>query len=332
MSDSEITVTAAQFAQKLKEEHPQYANVADDGQLDMIEGFIQKNPQYRARYAMREDGTTLVSVSWNIPELTPAPNADLPAGAATSVSATPSSAPIDKPIAATAAEESTQTNSRAGIDSGTTVGGRYAARRAAISKEFGAAKEVNAARHPERDSFDEPVKYCAHCGQQNLEDYSFCMRCGQPFDQSDVVSTPVQRKWKRTSEQPSKPPAIVSTPEQSQRGIDQQMRSFDKSKLTTQQKLYFQQEYDKQNRNPSTALVLALLLGGLGAHRFYLGEMGWGVAYVLFSWTFIPAIVALIECFSIRNRTEKYNERCAEEILNKMAVIFSEPETALALR
>ena len=114
--------------------------------------------------------------------------------------------------------------------------------------------------------------------------------------------------------------------------IDQQMRSFDKSKLTTQQKLYFQQEYDKQSRNPSTALVLALLLGGLGAHRFYLGEMGWGVAYIVFCWTFIPVLVAFVECFFIRSRTKKYNERCAEDILAKMSVIFSEPEIAVAMR
>jgi TM2 domain-containing membrane protein YozV len=38
-----------------------------------------------------------------------------------------------------------------------------------------------------------------------------------------------------------------------------------------------------------------LLLGGVGAHKFYLGQTGWGVLYLLFCWTFIPAIVGLIE-------------------------------------
>ncbi len=95
-----------------------------------------------------------------------------------------------------------------------------------------------------------------------------------------------------------------------------------KRKLTQQQKLYFQQEYDKAVRNPSTALVLALLLGGVGGHRFYLRQWGWEVAYVLFSWTFIPVIVSLGECLVIRNRTGVYNEQCALEILTKMDVIF----------
>ena len=43
-----------------------------------------------------------------------------------------------------------------------------------------------------------------------------------------------------------------------------------------------------------TAGVLALLLGGLGIHRFYLGQW-WGIFYLLFCWTFIPSIVAFIE-------------------------------------
>lgn len=100
-------------------------------------------------------------------------------------------------------------------------------------------------------------------------------------------------------------------------------------KLTTQQKLYFQQEYDKQSRNPSTALILALFLGGLGAHRFYLRQWGWGAAYVLFCWTFVPVFVALVECFLIRGRTEKYNEQTAQQVLDKMDLIFSKPEVAV---
>ena len=43
------------------------------------------------------------------------------------------------------------------------------------------------------------------------------------------------------------------------------------------------------------AIILALFLGGLGAHKFYLGRVAAGVLYLLFFWTFIPAIVAFIE-------------------------------------
>ena len=43
------------------------------------------------------------------------------------------------------------------------------------------------------------------------------------------------------------------------------------------------------------AALLALFLGGFGVHKFYLGRAGWGVVYLLFCWTFIPAIVGFIE-------------------------------------
>lgn len=43
------------------------------------------------------------------------------------------------------------------------------------------------------------------------------------------------------------------------------------------------------------AIILALFLGGLGAHKFYLGRVAAGVLYLIFFWTFIPAIIAFIE-------------------------------------
>jgi TM2 domain-containing membrane protein YozV len=44
-----------------------------------------------------------------------------------------------------------------------------------------------------------------------------------------------------------------------------------------------------------SAALFALLLGGFGAHKFYMGDTGLGVVYLLFCWTLIPRIVSLIE-------------------------------------
>ena len=44
-----------------------------------------------------------------------------------------------------------------------------------------------------------------------------------------------------------------------------------------------------------TAGVLALLLGGIGVHKFYTGAWGWGIVYLLFCLTYIPALMALAE-------------------------------------
>jgi TM2 domain-containing membrane protein YozV len=41
--------------------------------------------------------------------------------------------------------------------------------------------------------------------------------------------------------------------------------------------------------------LLAFFLGAFGIHRFYLGRIGWGVVYLLFCWTGIPAIAGIIE-------------------------------------
>jgi TM2 domain-containing membrane protein YozV len=43
------------------------------------------------------------------------------------------------------------------------------------------------------------------------------------------------------------------------------------------------------------AALLAFFLGGFGLHKFYLGNIFQGILYVLFSWTFIPTIIAWIE-------------------------------------
>ena len=48
-------------------------------------------------------------------------------------------------------------------------------------------------------------------------------------------------------------------------------------------------------RSRTSAAIFAFFLGGLGIHKFYLGQSGAGIVYLLFCWTFIPAIIGFIE-------------------------------------
>jgi TM2 domain-containing membrane protein YozV len=51
-------------------------------------------------------------------------------------------------------------------------------------------------------------------------------------------------------------------------------------------------------KSKGTAAALAILLGGIGLHKFYLNQPGQGILYILFCWTFIPAILGLLEGLS----------------------------------
>ena len=49
------------------------------------------------------------------------------------------------------------------------------------------------------------------------------------------------------------------------------------------------------NKSKIVAFIFAWFLGAFGGHKFYLGRTGWGVLYLVFFWTLIPAVAAFIE-------------------------------------
>ena len=55
----------------------------------------------------------------------------------------------------------------------------------------------------------------------------------------------------------------------------------------------------KGGRDKRTATWLAIILGGIGVHKFYLGERVAGLAYLVLSWTLIPWMVELYEAVHI---------------------------------
>lgn len=67
-------------------------------------------------------------------------------------------------------------------------------------------------------------------------------------------------------------------------------------------------------KSKSTAGVLAIFLGWCGGHKFYLGQAGTGVVYLLFFWTIIPGILGIIEGLNLFGMSQaafdaKYNGR-----------------------
>ncbi len=66
-------------------------------------------------------------------------------------------------------------------------------------------------------------------------------------------------------------------------------------------------------RSKNVAALLALFLGGFGIHRFYLGKVGSGLLYLMFCWTGVPSVIAIITAIyyfflSKESFDKRYNE------------------------
>lgn len=62
-------------------------------------------------------------------------------------------------------------------------------------------------------------------------------------------------------------------------------------------------------KNRGIAIVLALFLGGLGVHRFYVGRIRSGFLYLIFVWTFIPAILGIVDAIRFALMSEEHFQK-----------------------
>lgn len=137
--------------------------------------------------------------------------------------------------------------------------------------------------------------YCPRCGGYSQTGTGICTYCGVPLPQ-----------------QPNAPPIQYQQPVYQQPVYQQPVY---------QQPVYQQPPCYGQPYQPNlpvksklVAALLALFLGGIGVHKFYLGRTGAGIAMLLFCWTFIPSFIAFIDfiillCSSDQAFMQKYNCR-----------------------
>lgn len=67
-------------------------------------------------------------------------------------------------------------------------------------------------------------------------------------------------------------------------------------------------------KNKYVATILALLFGGFGVHKFYLGKTKEGLVYLLLVWTAIPCLLGLIDGIKLLLQSKeafdsKYNDK-----------------------
>lgn len=84
-------------------------------------------------------------------------------------------------------------------------------------------------------------------------------------------------------------------------------------------------------KSKSTAIVLCLFLGGIGMHKFYLNRTFFGVLYLVFCWTFIPALCSLFDLIGlIFQSDEDFNKTYNKVVMHAQTKSPTEELTALA--
>ncbi|MCB2292818.1 TM2 domain-containing protein [Clostridium algoriphilum] len=65
--------------------------------------------------------------------------------------------------------------------------------------------------------------------------------------------------------------------------------------LYQQSRIYTPSSIHDISKSKTTAGILAIIFGGLGVHKFYLGKIKTGIFYLIFCWTYIPEVIGIIE-------------------------------------
>lgn len=135
-----------------------------------------------------------------------------------------------------------------------------------------------------------------------------CPQCGAPID-------PNATECKFCGEK------LVMQQQQTQQ-FQQQPQGQPQINVQIQQPQQPQQIYVGVNpswpvKSKTVAGLLAIFLGGIGIHKFYLGQTGKGVLYLVFCWTCVPAIIAFFSGISMlvsnkENFELKYHVRCSD--------------------
>lgn len=120
------------------------------------------------------------------------------------------------------------------------------------------------------------AKNCPKCGRSST---GFWCECGQDLrNESDTGG--------------NKSSSYVGSPQ-----MDQSIHHYSAQQI-------------KPVREKGITIILALILGGIGVHRFYLGNLKTGLFYLLFCWTFIPVLISFVEIllivFSPKEREQAY--------------------------
>lgn len=122
-----------------------------------------------------------------------------------------------------------------------------------------------------------------------------CQQCGAPIDGSGSTcrfcgaEISMQPQYQAPQYAPTN--TQQSAPQYAQQNNQQNTPQYAQQNQTEPR--YNDASYSSKNK--IVAGILALILGGFGAHKFYLGKPIVGIIYLLLCWTYIPSFIGFIE-------------------------------------
>ncbi len=130
--------------------------------------------------------------------------------------------------------------------------------------------------------------YCKYCGTKLDDNVIFCSKCGKKIgekkayyeDEIDDLTPKEEDIFYKNDKD----------------------TTYDKNE--TKNKVNKEEE-EEQEKSKMVAGLLAILLGGFGIHKFYLGDTKKGILYLFFSWSYIPFILSFIEGIQILCESDK---------------------------
>lgn len=160
---------------------------------------------------------------------------------------------------------------------------------------------------------------------RNLESQSSSPEIDEIYRQARALDQSLQHEGEASKSTPTITTAqSSSTAQQSSDYFNYSMDSttlFLTKDFSPQEKMMFMTEYNANKKSVTTGVMLALFLGGLGIHKFWLGSVGMGILYLIFCWTFIPAIIAIIDACVMGNSVKKFNGKVANDAYQKIMMM-----------
>ena len=111
--------------------------------------------------------------------------------------------------------------------------------------------------------------------------------------------------------------------------MDLALITYAKSELSREELNQFMMLMPSRQKNVTTGVLLALLLGGLGAHKFYFNQPGLGVLYLLcgtLGWIIIVppiilAIVCIVEACNMSDTVKRSNTSAGRALVQEIITL-----------